>query len=169
MGERIGVADEEWEVIGLPRPPEQGHGCRRAQDNRPYFEGMMWIVRTGVQWRHLPDEHDTWNRVLRRYRLWVATGVFDAVLETLAKLAGRDKAAKTIDSTVVRAHHCAVGIERGAANRGAWPIARRLYDESLRRMRCQRPLARFRRSRLSQTLETLCLRSLADRLAKRVD
>ena len=92
--------------------PPSWRGCRPAQDN-PYFEGMMWIARTGAQWRHLPDEYGKWNSVFRRYRRWVTTGVFDAMLETLAELAGRDTAADMIDSTVVRAHHCAVGIKRG--------------------------------------------------------
>ena len=73
----------------------------------------MWIARTGAQWRHLPDEYGKWNSVFRRYRRWGTTGVFDAMLETLAGLAGRDTAADMIDSTVVRAHHCAVGIKRG--------------------------------------------------------
>lgn len=113
MGERVGVSDEEWALIGQLLPPERGRGCRPAQDNRCYFEGMMWIARTGAQWRHLPDEYGKWNSVFRRYRRWVTTGVFDAMLETLAELAGRDIAADMIDSTVVRAHHCAVGIKRG--------------------------------------------------------
>lgn len=82
-----------------------------AQDNRPHFEGMMWIARTGVQWRHLPDEYGKWNSVFRRYRRWGTTGLFDVIFETLAGLAGRDTAADMIDSTVVRAHHCAVGIK----------------------------------------------------------
>lgn len=110
MGERIGVTDEEWEVIGALLPPEHGRGCRPAQDNRPYFEG---IARTGAQWRHLPDEYGKWNSVFRRYRRWITTGVFDAMLETLGELAGRDTSADMIDSTVVQAHHCAVGIKRG--------------------------------------------------------
>ena len=113
MGERICVTDEEWDVIGPLLPPERGRGCRPAQDNRRYFEGMMWIARTGAQWRYLPEEYGKWNSVFRRYRRWVTTGVFDAMLETLAELAGRDTAADMIDSTVVRAHHCAVGIKRG--------------------------------------------------------
>jgi transposase len=71
---------------------------------------MMWMARTDAQWRHLPDEYGKWNSVFRRYRRWVETGVFDAMLETLAELAGRDPTADMIDSTVVRAHHCAVGI-----------------------------------------------------------
>ena len=68
--------------------------------------------------RHLPDEYGKWNSVFRRYRRWVTTGVFDAMLETLAELAGRDTAADMIDSTVVRAHHCAVGIKRGLSKPG---------------------------------------------------
>lgn len=113
MGERIGVSEEEWNLIGPLLPPETGRGCRPAGDNRPYFEGMMWIARTGAQWRYLPDEYGKWNSVFRRYRRWVDTGVFNAMLETLSEMAGRDPAADMIDITVVRAHHCAVGIKRG--------------------------------------------------------
>jgi hypothetical protein len=61
----------------------------------------------------LPDEYGKWISVFRRYRRWVETGGFDAMLETLAELAGRDATADMIDSTVVRAHHCAVGMKRG--------------------------------------------------------
>lgn len=113
MGERIGVSDEQWALIGPLLPPEQGRGCRPAGDNRRYFEGMMWMARSGAQWRLLPDEYGKWNSVFRRYRRWVETGVFDALLETLAEMVARDISADMIDSTVVRAHHCAVGLKKG--------------------------------------------------------
>jgi len=113
LGERIGVTDGEWALIGPLLPPERGRGCRPAGDNRPFFEGMLWMARTGAQWRHLPEEYGKWNSVFRRYRRWVLTGVFDAMLETLAEMAGRERSADMIDSTIVRAHHCAVGIKRG--------------------------------------------------------
>jgi transposase len=113
LGERIGLTDGEWELIGPLLPPERGRGCRPAQDNRIYFEGMMWMARTGAQWRRLPDEYGKWNSVFRRYRRWVETGVFDAMLESLAEMVERDATADMIDSTIVRAHHCAVGIKRG--------------------------------------------------------
>ncbi|WP_197422034.1 MULTISPECIES: transposase [unclassified Sphingomonas] len=57
MGERIGLSHAEWVLIGPQLPAERGRGCRPAGDNRPLFEGMMWIARTGSQWRHLPDEY----------------------------------------------------------------------------------------------------------------
>ena len=113
MGERIGLSDEEWSLIGPLLPAERGRGCRPAGDNRPFLEGMMWIARTGAQWRHLPEEYGKWNSVFRRYRRWATTGVFDAMLETLAGAVERDGRADMIDSTVVRAHHCAVGIKKG--------------------------------------------------------
>ncbi|WP_210328544.1 transposase [Mesorhizobium amorphae] len=42
-------------------PAERGRACRPAQGNRRYFAGMMWMARTGAQWRHLPAEHSKWN------------------------------------------------------------------------------------------------------------
>lgn len=113
MGERIGVSDDEWALIGPLLPAERGRGCRPADDNRRYFEGMVWMARTGAQWRHLPDEYGKRNSVFRRYRRWVTTGVFDAMLETFAEAVERDTSADMIDSTVVRAHHCAVGLKKG--------------------------------------------------------
>ena len=113
LGERIGLLDEEWELIGPLLPTERGRGCRPAHDNRRFFEGMMWMARTGSQWRRLPDEYGKWNSVFRRYRRWATTGVFDAMLETLASVVERDASADMIDSTIVRAHHCAVGIKKG--------------------------------------------------------
>lgn len=113
MNERVGVTDEEWSIIGPLLPSERGRSCRPSLDNRRYFEGMLWIARSGSQWRLLPDEYGKWNSVFRRYRRWIATGVFDALLESLADLAKPDREAHMIDSTVIRAHHCAVGIKRG--------------------------------------------------------
>lgn len=124
LGERIGLSEEEWSLIGPLLPSERGRGCRPAGDNRPFFKGMMWIARTGAQWRHLPEEYGKWNSVFRRYRRWVTTGVFDAMLETLAGAVERDGRADMIDSTIVRAHHCAVGIKKGLAR------PRRLADRA---------------------------------------
>ena len=113
LGDRIGVSEDEWALIGPLLPSERGRGCRPADDNRPYFEGMMWMARSGAQWRLLPDEYGKWNSVFRRYRRWALTGVFDALLETLAEMVTRDTSADMIESTVVRAHHCAVGLKKG--------------------------------------------------------
>jgi transposase len=113
LGERIGVSDEEWTIIGALLPPERGRWARPAHDNRRYFEGMLWIARTGSQWRQLPDEYGKWNSVFRRFRRWTALGVFDALVESLSELVERERSADMVDTTIVRAHHCTVGLKRG--------------------------------------------------------
>ena len=50
---------------------------------------------------------------MARARRWLEVGAFDAMLESLAEMVERDPTADMIDSTIVRAHHCAVGIKRG--------------------------------------------------------
>jgi transposase len=74
----------------------------------------MWLARTGAQWRHLLDDYGRWNHVFRRYCRWLEVGIFNAMLESLAELVKRDPSADMIDSTTVRAHHCAAGIKEGA-------------------------------------------------------
>ncbi len=113
MSERIGVADEEWAIIGPLLPPERGRWARPAHDNRRFFEGMLWMARTGSQWRQLPETYGKWNSVFRRFRRWTELGVFDALLESLAELVERERSGDMVDSTIVRAHHCAVGIKEG--------------------------------------------------------
>ncbi|MGO1163731.1 transposase [Brucella pseudogrignonensis] len=67
-------------MIGSLLPAEQGRRCRAVQDNWLYFEGMMWMARTGAQWRHLPDEYGKWNSVFRRYRCRVETGALRSAM-----------------------------------------------------------------------------------------
>lgn len=144
LDETIGATDAEWALIGPLLPSETGRGCRPAGDNRRFFDGMMWMARTGAQWRHLPPCYGKWNSVFRRYRRWVEQGVFDALLETLAELVGRDRSADMIDSTVVRAHHCAAGIKKYWPGRGAWPITGRVHNQTPCPLRRTRPPARLR-------------------------
>ena len=83
MGERIGVSDDEWALISPLLPAERGRGCRPAGDNRPYFEGMVWMARTGATlaeliaafrrnkedlgWLAHPHERHAWAFLLKWY------------------------------------------------------------------------------------------------------
>ncbi|MDP1575629.1 MAG: transposase, partial [Cypionkella sp.] len=49
-----------------------------------FVEAVLCIVRTGAQWRELPEEFGKWNSVFRRFRRWVNADVFYNMFRVLA-------------------------------------------------------------------------------------
>jgi len=77
---------------------------------------MLYISKTGYQWRYLPSEFGKWTRVWSQFRRWSQNGTWTTVLAALHEQA-RVKAGR-IDSkpslVVVDSH-----LSRGASNGGA--------------------------------------------------
>ena len=88
--------------------------CRR------FLAGILWIARTGAQWRALPEHYGKWNTVYKRYLRWCEQGVWKRMQDAFAK--DPDMEHLLLDSTIVRAHPCAAGAphKRGAKGRRAW-------------------------------------------------
>jgi transposase len=80
------------------------------------LDAIFWITRTGAPWRDLPDALGNWNSVHRQFRRWTASGLWDVMLDALSA-GGGDAALQMIDSTIVRAHHCAAGARGGLKTR----------------------------------------------------
>lgn len=110
-------------------PGESVGGRRPAADHRRVLDGILWIARTGAPWRDLPDEFGNWNSVWRQFRRWTTAGVWDLLLQALADGGGDADTLQMIDSTIIRAHHCAAGA-RGDSRGGSWLLARRLLDQN---------------------------------------
>ncbi len=106
------LSDDEWAYFE-PFVTETGPLRRRPPaDHRGVLDAIFWITRTGAPWRDLPEELGRWNSVHRQYRRWTAAGLWDLMLAGLTE-GGGGNALQMIDSTIVRAHHCAAGA-RGA-------------------------------------------------------
>ncbi len=104
---RYELTPEQWErVKDLLPQPHKGKG-RPAKDNRIMLNGMMWIARSGAQWRELPEKYGPWQTVYSKYRKWVDEGVLENVFKALSKDADMENL--SIDSTSVRVHQSANG------------------------------------------------------------
>lgn len=73
------VSEEFWEEIQryIPRPKE-----RKAKAGRPVAEprkilnGILYVLRTGCQWKMLPREYYAGSTTHRYFQLWAKRGVF---------------------------------------------------------------------------------------------
>lgn len=110
----VKLTDEQWQkiLLVLKSCPEIRLGAGR--DCRRFLEAVLWITRSGSQWRLLPKHYGKWNSVFKRFDRWSALGIFEKLFEHFS--GDRDLEYLLIDSTVVRAHACSSGAQKNTAN-----------------------------------------------------
>lgn len=111
---RLLIDDELWAVIEpllpAPKPRRRDHPGRKPADPRRCLTGIVFVLKTGIQWEDLPVEMGVCGMTCwRRLRDWQAAGVWDRLhAELLARLRGADRinwARAVVDSSSVRAVH----------------------------------------------------------------
>lgn len=107
------MSDAEWAVFEPFLIGCRSLGGRPARDHRRRLNGIFWIARTGAPWRDLPEEFGKWSSVHRQFRRWTLSGVWEVILAALADADPDAAALQMIDSTTIRAHHCAAGAKGG--------------------------------------------------------
>jgi len=111
------MSDEEWSFFEPFIMAIRGPGGRPARCHRRVLDGIFWIARTGAPWRDLPEEFGKWSSVYRQFRRWTLAGLWESLLEVLNASEAVPDTVQMVDSTVVRAHHCAAGAKGGLKKR----------------------------------------------------
>lgn len=110
-----GVPTEaEWRRLE-PLRPTGTNRCGRWRDHRQVVNGILHRVRTGVQWRDLPERYGPWKTVYERHRRWSADGTWERLLQQVqaqAHAAGGIDWDVSVDSTSIRAHRQAAGARK---------------------------------------------------------
>ena len=109
---RAHLDDELWRLIEPLMPVRKRrfhHPGRKRLDDRRTLAGILFVLRTGIAWQHLPQElgYGCGMTCWRRLKEWQQAGVFQALHENLLaqlRAAGRlDLSRAVCDSASLRA------------------------------------------------------------------
>ena len=75
------ISDELWNMICNLLPEEKRNNTigRPAVPFRKIMNGILYILRTGCQWKMLPKEFGSGSTCHRRFQQWVQLGIFKKI------------------------------------------------------------------------------------------
>jgi len=109
MRRRHELTDEQWELIEPLLPGREGTRGPTAKDNRLFVNAVLYVAKTGIPWRDLPERFGNWNSVWRRFDRWCAAEIWERLSEVLGD---PDLEELSLDSTTIKAHLSACGSHR---------------------------------------------------------
>jgi putative transposase len=101
------LTDRQWQLIRQLLPPRSPRG-RRPIDRRRIINAILYVVRTGCQWRLIPKDFPNWNTVYGIFWQWRNDGtwqrIHDRLREKVRKAAGKKSTptAAIVDSQSIR-------------------------------------------------------------------
>lgn len=103
------IPDDLWSQIQPLLPPEKplGTNGRPVVPFRKVMDGILYVLRTGGQWKALPKEFGSGSTCHRRFQQWVQAGVFQRlwvqVLQEYDRRHGIGWRWQALDSVMVKA------------------------------------------------------------------
>ena len=119
------LTQAEWDRIRPLIPSRTGPRAKRG--DRDFINAVIWRVRTGVQWRDLPERFGSWKTVYNRFHRWAKTGRWKAIFEELRLEADEDELGSLVDASVVRAHQDAAG-GKGGSDEMLWGVLEEVFQ-----------------------------------------
>ena len=97
------LTDTQWTKLEVlltrPRGPRHAGGRPRKYALRRIVNALLYVVKTGCQWRQLPEHFPPWQSVHQQFRAWRDDGTWERVLAAL-RAEGRKAAGRCATPTV---------------------------------------------------------------------
>jgi len=102
------VSDEEWAVVAPYLRLLDEKAGQRDHDLREVFNGLRYVVKTGIPWRFMPHDLPPWAAVYQQMQRWLAADCFVEIasdLRAVLRMAVErepDPTAAVLDSRTLR-------------------------------------------------------------------
>jgi transposase len=103
------VPDEFWDKVAplIPENPRRAQGGRPAVPHRKVFNGILYVLRTGCQWKMMPREYGSGSVAHAHFQTWCRSGVWARLwklcLQEYDDLEGIQWSWQSVDSATVAA------------------------------------------------------------------
>jgi putative transposase len=94
------LRDEQWQLI-RPCLPKRSKRGRPPVDRREIVDAILYVVRTGCQWRQLPLDFPKWKTVYNVFWRWRRAGVWQQIHDHLRGKLRRASDKKSTPSVVI--------------------------------------------------------------------
>lgn len=71
---RLVLTDSLWADL---QAVMRSKGCKNSANNRNVMEAILWKLRTGAQWREVPEKFCPWSTAYNRFNRWAEKGLWD--------------------------------------------------------------------------------------------
>jgi hypothetical protein len=79
------LSDGAWQQLQPLLPPQRPRTGRPRYDHRTVLGGILWVFRTASPWREMPARFGKWDTAYARYRLWLAEGRWQRIVDALGQ------------------------------------------------------------------------------------
>ncbi len=77
------LTDEQWAVIRPLIPPPKAGGRPRDTDMREVMNAVVYVTKSGCDWRMLPHDFPQWDTVYHYFRAWKEDGTWKDIHDHL--------------------------------------------------------------------------------------
>lgn len=123
------LTDEQWAILGPMLPPPRENVRPREADMREVINAVLYLLRTGCPWRHLPHDLPPYRTVYYYFAKWRRCGVWKKIHDKLHERVRELKERAATPSAVILDSQSVKTTEKGGL-RAATTLARRLKDAS---------------------------------------
>lgn len=95
------LTPEQMALILPLLPPSHPLGCDREMDLRKIVNGILYVVRSGCQWRMLPKDYEHWNTTFGYYSRWRKDGTWQAIHDALRERVRREEGREATPSAAI--------------------------------------------------------------------
>lgn len=81
------LTEQQWRrlepLLCQPRQNRHAGGRPRKYELRRVVDALLYVVKTGCQWRQLPSDFPPWKSVHEQFRAWRDEGMWERVSKSL--------------------------------------------------------------------------------------